>query len=134
MTATVMTACSGGTGSAGSTAGSGSARTQSGQPADAARTAASAARSLTATEADFSISLNEDHLTAGTYTITVVNDGHSTHDLAVEEDGATKGTSDPIRPGGSTTLTVDLDAGQYVFYCSIGNHRTMGMELTVTVA
>jgi FtsP/CotA-like multicopper oxidase with cupredoxin domain len=27
----------------------------------------------------------------------------------------------------------DLDAGEYVFYCPIGNHRAMGMELTVEV-
>ena len=93
----------------------------------------SEAEAITATEQDFSISLSEDHLKAGNYTITVVNNGSATHDLAVEEDGTTKATSDKIGPGQSTTLTVDLDAGQYVFYCSIGNHRAMGMELTVQV-
>ena len=89
---------------------------------------------ITATEKDFSISLSEDHLKTGTYTITVVNDGNATHDLAVEEGGTTKATSDKVGPGESTTLTVDLDAGEYVFYCSIGNHRAMGMELKVSVS
>jgi plastocyanin len=88
---------------------------------------------LTATEDNFSISLDQENLTAGTYEITVVNNGSATHDLAVEEDGTTEETSDSIAPGGSTTLTVDLDAGEYVFYCSIGNHRAMGMEITVQV-
>jgi plastocyanin len=91
------------------------------------------AEAITATEADFSISLDEDTLKAGTYAITVVNKGNATHDLAVEEDGTTKAASDKIGPGESTTLTVDLDAGEYVFFCSIGNHRAMGMELTVQV-
>ena len=91
------------------------------------------AEAITATEQDFSISLDEDTLKAGSYTITVVNNGHATHDLAVEEDGTTKATSDKIGPGESTTLTVDLDAGEYVFFCSIGTHRAMGMELTVQV-
>jgi plastocyanin len=91
------------------------------------------AEAITATEADFSISLDEETLKAGTYAITVVNNGNATHDLAVEEDGTTKATSDKIGPGESTTLTVDLDAGEYVFFCSIGNHRAMGMELTVQV-
>lgn len=91
------------------------------------------AEAITATEENFSISLDEDTLKAGTYTITVVNNGNATHDLAVEEDGTTKATSDKIGPGQSTTLTVDLDAGEYVFFCSIGNHRAMGMELTVQV-
>ena len=92
------------------------------------------AEAITATEQDFSISLDEDNLKAGTYTITVVNNGSATHDLAVAEDGTTKATSDKISPGESATLTVDLDAGEYVFYCSIGNHRSMGMELTVQVS
>jgi plastocyanin len=91
------------------------------------------AQALTATEENFSISLDKDTLTAGTYEITVVNNGSATHDLAVEEDGTTEATSDSIAPGESTTLTVDLDAGEYVFYCSIGNHRAMGMEITVQV-
>ena len=92
------------------------------------------AEAVTATEKDFSIALSEDHLKAGTYTITVVNDGNATHDLAVEEDGTMKAKSDSISPGESATLKVDLDAGEYVFYCSIGNHRAMGMGLTVQVS
>jgi plastocyanin len=91
------------------------------------------AMALTATEENFSISLDQENLTAGTYEITVVNNGSATHDLAVEKDGTTESTSDSIAPGGSTTLTVDLDAGEYVFYCTIGNHRAMGMEITVQV-
>jgi plastocyanin len=91
------------------------------------------AMALTATEENFSISLDQENLTAGTYEITVVNNGSATHDLAVEKDGTTGATSDSIAPGGSTTLTVDLDAGEYVFYCTIGNHRAMGMEITVQV-
>jgi len=95
--------------------------------------AAGEAESITATEADFSISLDEDTLPAGSYTIDVVNDGSSTHDLVVERDGDDIAKSDRIGPGDTTSLTVDLEPGEYVFYCSIGNHRTMGMELTVQV-
>jgi plastocyanin len=89
--------------------------------------------SLTATEADFSISLDQDDLTAGTYEIQVVNDGDATHDFVVEQGGNDIAESDAIGPGESTTVKVDLTAGEYVFYCSIGNHRSMGMELTVEV-
>jgi plastocyanin len=90
-------------------------------------------QSITATEADFSISLDRDDLTAGTYDIEVVNDGSATHDLVVERDGDDVAESEDIAPGASTTLTVTLEPGEYVFYCSIGNHRAMGMELAVTV-
>jgi uncharacterized cupredoxin-like copper-binding protein len=80
------------------------------------------------------ISLDQKGLTAGTYDIEVVNDGGATHDLVVEKDGKDIGKTDAIGPGKSTTLTVTLESGDYVFYCSIGNHREMGMETTVSVS
>jgi plastocyanin len=132
-----LTACSG------SDSGSGSAATSTSDSVASSSSAAASssssggsaeAEAITATEQDFSISLDEDHLKAGSYTITVVNNGSSTHDLAVEEDGSTKATSEKVGPGEKTTLTVDLDAGEYTFYCSIDGHRAMGMEKTVTVA
>ena len=94
----------------------------------------SGGQALTATEADFSITLDKDKLTAGTYDIDVVNKGHATHDLVVAKDGKNIGQSDTVGPGKSTTLTVTLESGDYVFYCSIGNHRAMGMETTVSVS
>jgi plastocyanin len=109
----------------GPTTGSGSA-TESGS--------ADQTQSITATEADFSISLDEGSLAAGTYEIEVVNQGDATHDLVVERDGEDVEASDRIGPGESTTLTVTLESGEYVFYCSIGNHRSMGMETTVSVS
>jgi plastocyanin len=99
----------------------------------AASSATAAAQSLTATESNFAIALDSTDLKAGTYDIKVVNRGNATHNLAVEENGKTKATSDNLAPGESTTLTVALDAGKYVFYCSVGTHRAMGMELTVQV-
>ena len=94
----------------------------------------SGGQALTATEADFSITLDKDKLTAGTYDITVVNKGHATHDLVVEKDGKDIGQSDTVAPGKSTTLTVTLASGNYVLFCNIGNHRAMGMETTVSVS
>lgn len=134
-----LTAC-GGSSSGSSSAASSTSETAASSSAATSESGSSSAsgsaeaEALTATEQDFSISLSEDKLKAGSYTITVVNNGSATHDLAVEENGTTKATSDKVPPGGKTTLTVDLDAGQYTFYCSIGNHRAMGMEKTVTVS
>jgi plastocyanin len=130
-----LTACGDDSGSSSAASTTSEAASSSSSPAASPSSGGSAeAEAITATEQDFSISLDEDSLKAGSYTITVVNNGSSTHDLAVEEDGTTKEKSDSIGPGESTTLTVDLDAGEYVFYCSIGNHRAMGMELTVQVS
>ena len=132
-----LTACGGGGSGSNSASTTTSASVASSSSAESSASASSdsggSAQSNTATETNFKIALSEDHLKAGTVTIKVVNNGNATHDLAVEENGTTKAKSASIGPGGSTTLTVALDAGKYVFYCSIGNHRAMGMQLTVQV-
>ena len=60
--------------------------------------------------------------------------GPSDATLAVEKDGETVETSDSVNPGDTTTLSVDLEPGDYVFYCSIANHRALGMEVDVRVS
>lgn len=134
-----LTACSGGD----DTTGSGSA-TSAAAPTSAAEgttsessapTSADAAEgeTVTATEGEMYIELSEDSFGAGTYTFEVVNKGSATHDFVVERDGSDVAGTDTIAPGDSATLTVDLEPGEYVVYCSVGNHRAMGMEMTVTV-
>ncbi|WP_167760587.1 cupredoxin domain-containing protein [Blastococcus sp. CT_GayMR16] len=134
-----LTAC-GGDDDSGSSATSSSeapatsaATTSASAPASPSAPGPAAPQTVTATEADFSISLDQDALTAGDYEITVVNNGRASHDLVVEQDGSDIAGTEMIAPGASATLTVDLAAGEYVFYCSVGNHRAMGMELTVQV-
>jgi plastocyanin len=95
--------------------------------------AAGQAQTLTVTEVGFDIRLESSNLPAGDYTITVKNEGDATHDLVVEQDGEDIAKSDSIGPGEEATFTVALEPGRYVFYCSIGNHRAMGMETEVTV-
>jgi plastocyanin len=82
---------------------------------------------------DFELDLAESELAAGEYEIEFVNDGGASHDVRVERDGEDVAQSDVIPPGETTTFTVALEPGEYVFYCSVGNHRSMGMETTVTV-
>jgi uncharacterized cupredoxin-like copper-binding protein len=89
---------------------------------------------LQATEVDFAIELPEKELPAGTYTIEVTNKGTASHDLVVEDAAGTEvAASELIGPGRSGSVEVTLEPGEYVFYCSVGNHRDMGMEVPVTV-
>jgi uncharacterized cupredoxin-like copper-binding protein len=133
--ALTLSACGGGSGNntASSTTSESASTSSSAAGGPSATGGQAQTQKLTATETNFKIALDSTDLTAGTYDITVVNDGSTTHDLAVEENGTTKATSDSLAPGQSTTLTVDLDAGEYVFYCAIDGHRAMGMELPVQV-
>ncbi|RNL85822.1 plastocyanin/azurin family copper-binding protein [Halostreptopolyspora alba] len=70
-------------------------------------------------------------LPAGTIEIDLDNVGDMPHDLVVEEldDEVVADTES----GETDTGTVELEPGEYTFYCSIGNHREQGMEETVTV-
>lgn len=71
-------------------------------------------------------------LPAGEVALELDNQGNIFHDLTVEELG------DEIvaeAEGGETdTGSVELEAGEYTFYCSVPGHRESGMETTVTVS
>jgi uncharacterized cupredoxin-like copper-binding protein len=38
-----------------------------------------------------------------------------------------------VQGGKTSTVTADLKAGTYKFYCSVDGHRAAGMEGTLTV-
>ncbi|GAB2486083.1 cupredoxin domain-containing protein [Nocardiopsis aegyptia] len=87
---------------------------------------------ITVTASEMAYEGIPDTLPAGTVEITFDNAGQAPHDLVVEELGDE--TVIPLTDGGqSATGTVTLEPGTYTFYCSVGSHREMGMEQTVTV-
>ena len=83
-------------------------------------------------EKDFTIELSTMELTPGTYTFVTTNNGQTTHALEIEGQGVEEETED-IAPGDTAELTVTLEAGEYEFYCPVGNHKDMGMKLDITV-
>jgi uncharacterized cupredoxin-like copper-binding protein len=88
---------------------------------------------VSVTEGEMFIELSEDSFGAGTYTFEVTNTGNMPHDFVVEQDGSDVTGTEVIQPGQSATLEVELQPGDYVFYCSVGAHRAAGMEVPVTV-
>lgn len=76
----------------------------------------------------------QDSLTApaGSVTFAFTNESSVPHDFNIEKDGEqVEGTE--VITGGEADLTVDLEPGQYTFYCSVANHREEGMEGELTV-
>ena len=70
---------------------------------------------------------------AGKVTIDFTNPQPLTHDVAIEDStGATIGQTELIGEGSDSTV-VDLEPGEYTFYCSVPGHRQAGMEGTLTV-
>src|ERR687898_2274689 len=69
---------------------------------------------------------------AGTITIHLTNDASIPHDIAVEGNGVDEKSETVTND--DTSLTVDLEPGEYTFYCSVPGHRAGGMEGTLTVS
>ena len=130
---TLLAACGGSSDAAEARSSSTAADTSSMSTAESTGSSSAESQSIDVTAMDFSFELGEDTFSAGTYELTLTNDGEATHDIRVERDGEDVAESDSVAPGESTTVEVTLEEGEYVFYCSIGNHRAMGMEVTVQV-
>jgi uncharacterized cupredoxin-like copper-binding protein len=67
----------------------------------------------------------------GKVTITMDNPSSVPHAVEVEGNGVEKETK--TLTDGSASVTVDLKAGEYEFYCPVDGHRDAGMEGTLTV-
>ena len=70
---------------------------------------------------------------AGKVTITMTNMSPLEHNVTVAQGSTVLGAT-PTFQGGSKTLTLNLKAGTYTFYCSVPGHRQAGMEGTLTVS
>ena len=98
-------------------------------PAGAMESTGSAAEGtteFTVTGTNFKFDVPEIRVKAGdTVTIKFVNAG-GFHDLVIDEfDVATKQTTGPTE---ETVTFVADKAGTYEYYCSVGQHRAMGMK------
>jgi uncharacterized cupredoxin-like copper-binding protein len=94
-----------------------------------------AGKTVKVSEKEFSIALaGGSKLKAGKYTFAVGNVGKIQHDLAIEGNGLPETKTPLINAGQSKTLSVDLKAGKYKFYCTVPGHEQSGMKVQVTVA
>ena len=107
------------------------------------------------TESDFKVEPAETSAPAGELTFDITNDAEQTHEfvifktdlapdaLPVGEDGDVDEEGEGVEhideiediTGGSTqSLTVTLDAGNYVFICNLPGHYAQGMHAAFTVS
>ncbi len=80
---------------------------------------------------EFAFTASSTELPAGVVTFDLTNNGSMPHDLVLEEDPG--GSTSTVGAGESDSFTVTLEPGTYTLYCSVSNHRALGMEITVTV-
>jgi cytochrome c2 len=69
---------------------------------------------------------------AGQIKIESKNDATVDHDIAIEGNGVDE-KGEVVSNGGVSEIDVDLQPGEYTFYCSVEGHREGGMEGTLTV-
>jgi plastocyanin len=70
---------------------------------------------------------------AGNDTIEFDNPAPLGHDVCVEDSSGNEVGCSKIITQDKTSLTVNLKAGDYTYYCSVDGHRAGGMEGTLTV-
>jgi plastocyanin len=66
--------------------------------------------------------------------IRLLNIGAAPHDVVFELDGR-EARSGRVPAGGMDTVSFTAPAapGRYTYYCSVGNHRSQGMEGTLVI-
>jgi uncharacterized cupredoxin-like copper-binding protein len=88
-----------------------------------------------AANAEGTLAFNTTSLTAkaGKVSIVFSNPAQLEHNVTVASASGAVAGATPTFKGGSKTLSLNLKAGTYKFYCSVPGHRMGGMEGTLTV-
>jgi uncharacterized cupredoxin-like copper-binding protein len=69
---------------------------------------------------------------AGRITLVMENPAPIEHNIAVRGEGVDE-QGEVVGQGKESRVTVDLEAGEYEFYCSVPGHEQAGMKGTLTV-
>jgi plastocyanin len=87
-----------------------------------------------AADPDGATKFTETALTAeaGKVTVEFSNPSQLPHAVEIEGNGVEEET-ETVTGKDAPALTVDLKAGEYTFYCPVGDHRAEGMEGKLTV-
>lgn len=83
---------------------------------------------------EFFFALSRRTVVSGPAIVELVNFGEDPHDLRMERLGGGRLWKTPlVYPGAYYDLAATLVPGRYRLWCSIGNHRQLGMQAVLTV-
>lgn len=84
---------------------------------------------------EYSFVLSRLRVKAGPAIVELVNDGQDAHDLRLQRQGARHIAGMGTVPSGRyRDLSLRLLPGRYSLWCSLANHRALGMSATLIVA
>jgi plastocyanin len=83
---------------------------------------------------EFRYSLSRQSIKAGLAIIELNNSGEDAHDLRMQRVGGMRVYAWPTTPAGEVVdKTFKLLPGRYRLWCSVANHRALGMQATLVV-
>jgi plastocyanin len=106
------------------------------QPANGAAEDGDGATTLQVTaDPDGALEFEQESLTApaGEVTIDFENASSVPHDVVIEDSEGNDVGGTEVITGGTDSVTLELEPGDYTFYCSVPGHREAGMEGPMTV-
>lgn len=103
-------------------------------PSGTAATQSSAAQVVVIHVADFMLDQPDLEILGPTITFEVINDGPTPHNVAVrDEAGAVLMTTRDLSVGESQTISAQLAPGDYITFCSLPGHESLGVKGTLRV-
>ncbi len=86
------------------------------------------------TAKEFFFAVSRRTIPAGPAIVELVNFGEDPHDLRLQRTGGAHIAGTPVvQPGAYFDLSTKLLPGKYLLWCSIANHRRLGMQATLIV-
>jgi len=83
---------------------------------------------------EFHLALSRVSVKAGVVEIELQNTGEDPHDLRLRKVGGHHTFTIPItKPGARKTIAIHLRAGRYRLWCSLADHRALGMQTVLRV-
>ena len=83
---------------------------------------------------EFHLILSRPYVKAGHVEIELQNDGEDVHDLRLRRIGGTRTYRVPgTQPGRRRTIEISLLPGRYRLWCSVADHRALGMQAVLRV-
>jgi uncharacterized cupredoxin-like copper-binding protein len=83
---------------------------------------------------EFHLVLSRPSVKAGVVEIELQNDGEDPHDLRVRKVGGTHTFTVPLTKAGERrSVELHLRPGRYRLWCSVADHRTLGMQALLRV-
>ena len=83
---------------------------------------------------EYSLGLSRTVVRSGPAVIELANFGEDPHDLRLQRVGARHVAGlGVVAPGGRAELSLNLPPGRYSLWCSVANHRALGMRAVLVV-